>query len=155
MVNARSTNGLRSDALATQETSQNSLWGSTVVRFLAAVAGCHRHSVSQRLQQVHSAGSGLRDWVDAIAWRGAVLPDHIPEAVIEVYLTDPEASPLYDCEGCGMAVPVRPSRLYGFEGEPEEVYFPTCPACGSRTGLFSHFTRRFEDKTNPLRRVPR
>jgi hypothetical protein len=64
--------------------------------------------------------------------------------------------PLHDCEGCGLLVPVRPSRFDGWDGDPDEVYFPTCPLCESRTGQYLYFTKRHEDeKINPLRRRPR
>lgn len=105
---------------------------------------------------MHNGGSGLRDWVSAITWRGAVLPKRIPDELMNVYLIDSEAAPLHDCEGCGLAVPVRPSRLYGPEGEPDQVYFASCPLCGARTGLYMHFSRRFQDDmTSTIRRRPR
>jgi hypothetical protein len=95
-------------------------------------------------------------WVSAIAWRGAVLPTQVPEEIIDVYLSDSEAVPLHDCGSCGLAIPVRPSRLYGLDGDPERVYFSLCPACGSRTGPHMYFTRRFEDNiSDTLRRRPR
>jgi hypothetical protein len=144
-----------SSPIASGNTPKETAWHATYLQFLAAVAPTQREQVASRLR-LHSSGSGLRDWIDAITWRGGVLPCRIPESVVDVYLTDPEASPLYDCEGCGLAIPVRPSRLYGFEGEPEVVYFSKCPICDSRTGLFLHFTRCFESQAiNPLRRVPR
>jgi len=132
-------------------------WFEICEQFLNAVASRQRPAVAARLKQPNNGGSGLRDWVAAITWRGALLPERIPESLIQVYLTDPEAAPLHDCEGCGLLVPVRPSRFDGWDGEPEEVYFPTCPLCESRTGQYLYFTKKHESekKINPLRRRPR
>jgi hypothetical protein len=132
-------------------------WFDSCERFLASVAEEQREAVLLRLAHLNIGGSGLRDWVSAIACRGAVLPERIPEVVIAVYLRDSEAAPLFDCEGCGILIPVRPSRLLdGWDGEPDEVYFQTCPVCASRIGHHLHFSRRFEANTaNPLRRRPR
>jgi hypothetical protein len=134
----------------------DSAWRHTSARFLDAVSARQRDQVAKLLSQPNNGGSGLREWVSAIASRGATLPKVVPEAVIDVYLNDPEAVPLYDCESCGLAIPVRPSRIYGLDGDPDEVYFTSCPACGARTGLFMHFTRRYETSvTESLRRRPR
>jgi hypothetical protein len=134
----------------------DSMWNRTSARFLEAVSARQRDQVAWLLSHPNNGGSGLREWVAAIAMRGAMLPTAIPEAVIHVYLNDPEALPLYDCESCGLAIPVRPSHIYGLDGEPDEVHFTTCPACGARTGLFMHFTRRYETSvTDSLRRRPR
>jgi hypothetical protein len=131
-------------------------WAEVSEQFLKAVTPSKRKHVAALLHRVHNGGGGIRGWVSAIAWRGAVLPPQIPDEVINVYLSDSEAAPLHDCEGCGLAIPIRPSRLYGLEGEPERVYFAACPACGSRTGQHMYFTRRFEDNiTATLRRRPR
>jgi hypothetical protein len=131
-------------------------WAKVSNEFLNAVTPCQRKSVAELLHTVHNGGSGLRDWVSAIAWRGAVLPTQVPEEIIDVYLSDSEAVPLHDCGSCGLAIPVRPSRLYGLDGDPERVYFSLCPACGSRTGPHMYFTRRFEDNiSDTLRRRPR
>jgi hypothetical protein len=131
-------------------------WQNVCLRFLNAVSVNQRAAVAQSLRQPNNGGSGLREWVSAIAYRGATIPDAIPETVIDIYLNDPEAVPLYDCESCGLATPVRPSRLYGLDGDPEEVYFRNCPACGARTGLFLHFSHRYErDVASSLRRRPR
>jgi hypothetical protein len=131
-------------------------WQQICRRFVNAVSVNHRETVAQLLRQPNNGGSGLREWVSAIAFRGAITPSTIPDTVIEVYLGDPEAVPLYDCESCGLAIPVRPSRLYGLDGDPDEVYFRNCPLCGARTGLYLHFTHKYErDVASSLRRRPR
>jgi hypothetical protein len=131
-------------------------WIDVSRQFLNAVTPRQRKQVAALLQRVHNGGGGIRDWVSAIAWRGGILPEEIPDEVIDVYLSDSEAVPLHDCESCGLAMPIRPSRLYGLEGEPERVYFTACPACGSRTGPHMYFTRRFQDDVvADLRRRPR
>jgi hypothetical protein len=142
--------------LAAPDSCDNSAWQSTYRRFLQAVPIHRRDEIAALVNSVHNGGSGLREWISAIAWRGAVLPMRIPDEIINVYLSDPEAAPVHDCEGCGMAIPVRPSRLDGLDGEPDRVYFATCPACGARTGLFMYFSRQFEQNLpNKLRRRPR
>jgi hypothetical protein len=142
-----------SAAGANQLEGRASVWQATCDRFVRAVSPAQRPHVLPLLHQIHGGGSGLRDWVAAIAWRGAYLPERIPVRVIDVYLADSEAVPLYDCEGCGLAVPVRPSRLYGMDGEPDEVYFTNCPICGGRTGYFLHFAKTYERRvSDELRR---
>jgi hypothetical protein len=143
-------------AVATGSNDSTSRWVEVSSQFLKAITPRRRKYVAALLHRVHNGGGGIRDWVSAIAWRGAVLPAQIPDEIINVYLSDSEAVPLHDCEGCGLAMPVRPSRLHGLEGEPERVYFTACPACGSRTGPHMYFTRQFEDNfTATLRRRPR
>lgn len=124
---------------------EHSTWQQTCAQFLRAVAPAQRDHAARLLQQPNNGGGGLREWVSAMAWRKVAVPEQIPMDLVDVYLKDPEAVPLFDCESCGLPVPIRPSRLYGLEGDPDEVYFPNCPLCGSRTGLYLHFTRRFED----------
>lgn len=121
-------------------------WDEACGRFLAAIGPEQREAVEPLVQQLHYGNSGLRTWIDAIVSQGAVLPNRIPPAVIDVYLHDPEAVPLYECEECGLAVPVRPNRALGPDAEPEQVYFPECPACGGRTGYYLYRTRDFVTK---------
>lgn len=117
-------------------------WEYTCSRLLEAVDPAQRPAVQEHLHGLHTTSPGLRNWVMALCWRGAVLPGHVPPELIDVYLTDAEAVPLHDCEDCGLAVPVRPSRVAGMEEEPELVYFPFCPLCGGRTGWYFHCTRQ-------------
>jgi|tagenome__1003787_1003787.scaffolds.fasta_scaffold20815854_2 hypothetical protein len=145
-----------SSAKAPSRNECTALWVEVSSRFLDAVCDEQRAKVAELLHTVHNGGSGLRDWVSAIAFRGAVMPTKLPGELIDVYLSDSESMPLHDCEGCGLAMPVRPSHLYGLEGEPERVYFSACPACGSRTGPSMYFTRQFEENiSDTLRRRPR
>jgi|GEM_PF-3360990 len=131
-------------------------WERICRRFLSAVGEDQRPAVARLLELPHYSSPGLRNWLTAITYRGAQLPEQIPAAVIEVYLLDPEAMPLHDCERCGLAIPVRPSRLYGDDGDPEQVYFPACPACGGRTGWYLFWSQRAErshqDFTTKLRK---
>src|SRR5205807_950104 len=85
-------------------------------------------------------GAGLREWVRSLSLGSAIVPRQVPEAVIAVYLADPEARPHHDCEECGMAVPVRPG--HGLDDELSEyAYFPCCPACGGKTGRYARLCR--------------
>lgn len=116
-------------------------WREAVDRFIAAIDPTQRVAVERRLDAVHSSGCGLREWVSSIAGRGGEIPELIPTEIIAAYLNDSEALPLHDCEHCGLAVPVRPNRLYGVEAEPECVYFPECPVCGGKTGMYAYWSR--------------
>jgi hypothetical protein len=119
-------------------------WQNAQCNFLNAVSPTQRESVERLLNQLHSGGMGLRMWLQAIAWRGAKLPQSIPVELIDVYLHDSEAVPLHDCEECGLAVPVRPNRLRGCDADPERTYFPCCPSCGGRTGWYLYWSHLAE-----------
>jgi hypothetical protein len=123
------------------EAGPNQVWAETRDRFLAVVDPKQRHAVQELLQNRDSGGKGLRSWLRALTWRQGRLPAAIPLELINIYLTDPEAVPLFDCESCGLAIPVRPGRRYGYEEEAEHVYFRTCPNCGGRTGWYVYESR--------------
>lgn len=128
------------DAVTPEAKDPTQVWNEISQRFLAAVVDEQQDAV-EPLLQLHYGNTGLRSWIDAIVGQGALLPTKIPPAVIDVYLQDPEAWPLYECEECGLAVPVRPNRVLGPDAEPEKVYFPECPACGGKTGYYLYRTR--------------
>jgi hypothetical protein len=109
-------------------------------RFLAAVAPQQRPEVAALLGQRYHGGPGLRIWLRALAVQGASVPDHIPSELIDVYLTDPEALPLYDCSDCGLAIPARAGSRNGPDGQEDWPYFRTCPSCGGRTGLYAYWS---------------
>jgi hypothetical protein len=129
-------------------------WQDAHLRLLAAVEPDQRCQVERLCTSLHNGGGGLREWISAIARGATVLPDSIPPELIRVYVCDPEAVPLHDCEECGLAVPVRPNRLHGLEASPEQVYFPKCPKCGARTGQYYYWSRQAETNSviNSLRR---
>lgn len=142
----------------TRRRESDACWTAACERFLLATPVGLRQATERSLGNLHSAGSGLRAWVAAIAWRGSRLPESLPAELVQVYLDDPEAIPLHDCEKCGIAIPVRPDRLNGSEAEPEQVYFTQCPVCAGRTGWFLYFSRQAEDNAATLsiqRRKPR
>jgi hypothetical protein len=142
--------------ITNSETGHTSQWDAACQMFLQAVAPADRKQVEALIHGMHNGGAGLREWISAIAWRGSIIPTEIPQVLIDVYLHDSEAVPLHDCEDCGIAIPVRPSRLDGPDGEPERVYFGSCPACGGRTGPFMYFSRNFQpDTLSTLRHRPR
>lgn len=134
-------------------------WTSACEMLLLASPFEYQGAIDRALHNFRNGGAGLRAWASAIAWRGARVPDHVPAELIEVYLTDPEAAPLHDCEDCGIAIPVRPHRIYGLEGEPEHVYFPDCPVCGGATGWFLYWSRQPQETDGSVdslrRRKPR
>ncbi len=119
-------------------------WTDTCQEFMVSVPTELQGNVDRALRSLHAGGFGLRTWVAAIAWRGAKLPESIPTELLQVYLNDPEAVPLHECETCGIAIPIRPDRLNGLDDEPEHTYFESCPACAGRTGLYLYASRRLE-----------
>lgn len=108
-------------------------WEQTRRQFLDVVDPEQRILVGKLLEQLQQGASGLRDWVTAIAWRGANFPKFVPPEVINVYLRDEQALALHQCQDCGLAVPVRPNSQLGPDAEPEQIYFPRCPLCGGAT----------------------
>lgn len=117
-------------------------WEFVYSQFIGLVDKELRDDVQRALVNMHQNGEGLRCWINDIAYRERVLPTLIPREVLQVYLSDPEALPLHDCADCGLSVPVRPNRLYGSEADPEQEYFPICPACGGQTGLYCYWSNR-------------
>lgn len=129
-------------------------WQEAYARLLSAISPEQRALVEKLCCNRHNGGSGLREWVATIARGATVLPEHIPVELMNVYLCDPEAVPLHDCEDCGLAIPIRPHRILGLEAEPEQTYFPNCPLCGARTGPYFYWSRQAEKTTvtNMIRR---
>lgn len=119
-------------------------WTDACQEFMVSVPSDLQSKVDRSLKSLHAGGFGLRTWVASIAWRGAKLPEAVPTELLQVYLDDPEAVPLHECETCGIAIPVRPNRLHAADDEPEQTYFQCCPACGGRTGLYLFVSRRLE-----------
>lgn len=115
-------------------------WEETVAAFFYAIADDQRPAVERAVTDPRYGGAGLRRWLEGIVWLGEPLPDWIPASVIDVYLRDPAAMPLFNCEDCDMPVPVRPHPIEGPDAAPEQIYFPHCPWCGAPTGRVRHTT---------------
>ncbi len=114
-------------------------WSEARQRLLAAVASVQRAEVARRLQQAPHGGLGLRLWLRTLVTQGRPLPEALPAELVQVYLEDPDAVPAHDCAICGVAIPVQPG-WQGYDDEPRRVYFPTCPCCGGRTGLYAYWS---------------
>lgn len=127
-------------------------WDDACTRLVNAVPTEQRVTVQRLIESRDGGGAGLREWIAAVAYRRAVLPELIPQGVVDVYVQDPEAVPLHDCEQCGMAVPVRPNRVHGMESEPEQKYFPLCPVCGGRTGPYYFWSQGATSPAVAIRR---
>jgi hypothetical protein len=110
-------------------------------RLLAAVPAAYRPRARALLTDPWQGGRGLRAWLAILETDGRPLPDELPEELVSVYLDDDDAEPLYDCECCGLPVPVRAARRCGHEAAVERVYFPACPCCGGRTGRHAYWSR--------------
>jgi len=119
--------------------SEDQHWATVRESFLNALEPQLRPIVAGLLRQPRCGGLGLRMWLRTLANEPRAFPESLPSELVQVYLNDPEAVPLHDCAGCGLAVPVRPGRS-GYESEPQRVYFPTCPCCGCRTGLHAYWS---------------
>lgn len=115
---------------------------SNQLRFLSAVPPGLRSRVRDALVNPRLGGRGLRAWLSLVEIEDRPLPSSFCDELVSIYLNDPEAEPLYDCEECGLAVPVRAGRRGGHEPTCDRVYFTTCPACGGRTGERAFWSRR-------------
>jgi len=109
---------------------------------LSALPHNRRPLARRMLADPRCGGRGLRAWLALLDTDARPFPSALPGDVIEVYLDDDDAEPLYDCEACGLAVPVRATRRCGHEAAVERVYFPTCPCCGGKTGRFAYWSRQ-------------
>ena len=122
------------------EESLSPSWQEVRNGFLRSLFPSQRRQVSELLRDGDVRGRGLRTWLRLIAAQGGDLQSQYPEELVQVYLDDDEAMPLHDCAGCGVAIPVRPA-WQGAEGGLQEIYFPKCPCCGARTGLYAAWSR--------------
>jgi hypothetical protein len=109
-------------------------------RLLNAVPFKLRNEVRDALCNPRIGGRGLRAWLSLIEIDDRPLPQSISSELIAVYLSDAEAEPLYDCEECGLPVPVKVGRR-GHEPSCDRVYFVACPDCGGRTGPHAYWSR--------------
>jgi hypothetical protein len=80
---------------------------------------------------------GLQSWLLLLVSGQAAWPHAIPPALAQAYLAEPEASPLHDCEDCGLDIPIVACRDYGGKVEPARTLFASCPACGGRVGYYA------------------
>src|SRR4051812_46053692 len=92
-------------------------------RLLSAVPAYLRNRVRAALSNPRIGGRGLRAWLAMIENDDRPLPDALSGDLVKVYLSDTEAEPLYDCEECGLPVPVRAGRRGGHEPSCDRVYF--------------------------------
>ena len=118
-------------------------WEEVRIRFLRCVPKTQRRIVAELLRDGDVRGRGLRTWVRRLAAQSQLPRDPFPPELVQVYLDDDEAMPLHDCAGCGIAIPVRPD-WHGADGQPQQIYFPDCPCCGERTGLYAAWSRSGE-----------
>jgi hypothetical protein len=58
-------------------------WTEASARLLAAIDESRRPAATEMLGSLHRGATGLRDWVMAIAWRGAVVPAALPGELAE------------------------------------------------------------------------
>jgi hypothetical protein len=113
--------------------------GTDLARLLAAIPAGQQARARAAVLNPKCGGRGLRAWLGLIAAEPRPLPASLPAELVEVYLKDAEAEPLFDCEACGLPVPVRAGRRTGHEPTADRVYFPACPLCGGRTGPHAYW----------------
>src|SRR6478672_2017962 len=82
-------------------------------RLVACVPPSLRTRVRAALGDPRLGGRGLRAWLALVEVDDRPLPQGLPDDLFAVYLSDDEAEPLYDCERCGLPVPVRVGRRSG------------------------------------------
>lgn len=121
---------------------RDDLMGRAEHRFLSAVTPSLQPRVRATLSNPRLGGRGLRAWLQLVELEDRPLPSRIPDDLVAVYLSDTEAEPLYDCEQCGLSIPVRAGHRGGHEPSCDRVYFARCPHCGGRTGPFAFWSRR-------------
>jgi hypothetical protein len=79
------------------------------------------------------------DMVDAALGGYLRGPFAMPREVCEVYLKDPDAIAIHDCEDCGYEVPLGCPLGKGNEPTPTvRRYFTQCPICGGKTGWYAY-----------------
>jgi len=113
-----------------------SYWDAARNRLLESVEEEQLDQVKVALCTPHVGGRGLRLWLQMIAIKNKHLPKSLPWKLMQVYLDEPDALPLHECSGCGVAIPVR-LVCPVVDEERIETFFPACPCCGSRTGLYA------------------
>jgi hypothetical protein len=117
----------------------------------------HIEEIERSYDETMESGGTIRDAVRAMQTSNlhrtfmdltmshgpAVLPRH----VAEVYLNDPNASPLHDCDTCGYQVPIRP----GDSRNPAKSYFERCPleGCDGATGWYAYYQRHSHHPPDP------
>ena len=110
-------------------------------RFYAAVPAKLRSRVRAVVMDPYLGGRGLRKWLALLTQSACPLPEELPEELVEIYLEDCDAEPLFDCAECGLALPVRAGRRGGHEPTHDRVYFAACPHCSGPVGPHAYCVR--------------
>lgn len=129
------------DPFAHRREAEEQAWVEERIEFLRRVSADLRAVVAAALADPDRAGD-LGGWVLWPVASGASMPAAFPAALVRAMLDDPDACPLHECERCGARVPVRAGCERPFK--PAVTLFPTCPACGGRTGYDAYWHVRRE-----------
>jgi len=116
-------------------------WYELRQEFLKRMDRQQRDVIIMLLQSPNQGGRGLRLWMHRLLNDERPLPDSLPRELVQVYLDHSEAEPLFDCEACGLAIPVEPGWQRN-EAKPQVVYFAACPCCGGAVGLHAYWSRQ-------------
>jgi hypothetical protein len=68
-------------------------------------------------------------------------PLALPGTAGAVYLDDPSAVALHDCEDCGYRVPVGYPDANADPPKPPRIYFQRCPLCSGKVGYCAFYKR--------------
>ena len=120
-------------------------WLNAQDRLLDALPSHQRAAVIDAIEGWPDRGLGLLDWLDDLV-RASSIPTPLPSELVQVYLDDPDALPLHDCEDCGLRIPVRPGRQCGNDSQAAHRYFDHCPACGGRVGWYAFWEKHKSNK---------
>jgi len=117
-------------------TEKELAFGASFDRLLATMDPQHAHMVREDLQnrrEVVSHKESRYAKLTMIAVRSVFrhmaggTPLALPASVASVYLDDPAAVALHDCEGCGYVVPFGCPEPSAEPPKPARVYFERCP----------------------------
>ena len=131
-------------------TEKELAFGASLDRLLATMDPQHAHMVRQDLQHPREMISHNRSRytkLTMIAIRSVFrhmasgTPLALPASVVSVYLDDPAAVALHDCEDCGYVVPFGCPEPYAEPPKPARVYFQRCPLCGGKVGYCAFHNR--------------
>ncbi len=78
---------------------------------------------------------------------GIERPPIMHPAVAQVYAEHPDASPLHECEDCGLGIPAHGGIIRGGRTIPFRRYFDRCPNCGGHVRYAAYFHKHKAEET--------
>lgn len=130
-----------------EPTEEDMRWAAAWRQVVATMVPEHHRVLETHMKDEATGAKGraLSHAVADLCDKGYAGPLAMPQEVAGVYLSDPSAMPLHDCEDCGFRLPIRPGQAVatptGLKNEPAVSYFKRCPLCGGRTGYYAYWTK--------------